>query len=91
MSNLRLHNKNDVLPGVSVSRSFAIFPESAKVVLDVDGENCQKRDKYGDNYCHWDWDAKIGATVHSVLDQPIQQDDYVEGHVKVRKKEESKD
>lgn len=78
-------NKNDILPGVSVSRSFTIFPDSAKVVLDVDGENCQERDTYGDNVCHWDWDAKIGAAVHSVLDQPIRQDDFVEGHVKVRK------
>ena len=76
--------KTDVLPGVTVSRSITIVPQTAQIVLDVDGHPCEKRDVYGDNVCHWDWNATLGANIHSVINQPIQHGDYIQGDVKVR-------
>ena len=66
-----------------MSRSFTILPQTAKILVNVDGENCEKRDEFGDNVCHWDWNESIGASIQSVIEEPIQHDDYVEGHVKV--------
>lgn len=85
-TNISFHHNQDIPPGVSVSRSVAILPATAKLVVNVEGNNnCQERDEHGDNVCHWDWNDSILTSIHSVLEQPIQHDDYVEGHVKVKK------
>lgn len=84
--------QTDVLSGVTVSRTVSLYPAAGNFTILVDDDNdnsyppssyCSQRDDYGDNDCHWDWNASVAATVSVLFDRPIQADDYLEGHVKV--------
>lgn len=78
-------DKDDILPGVTVTRTMIHFPKHGNLTLDVDNDAiiCSHRDVYGDNDCHWNWNATLGGTITALFDQPIQHGDYIEGHVKV--------
>jgi hypothetical protein len=73
--------------GVSFTRTISMFPDDAYFRLGFADAAvaCEQSDHFGDNACHWDWNSTVAATLSVVLDEAIEQEDYMEGNVKVRR------
>lgn len=69
--------------GVTVAREIQKIPGSFQ--LRFGPGNCDSEDAFGDNDCHFEWNQDVTGAILLVIDEPIEEGDTMEGHVKVRK------
>jgi len=69
--------------GLSFRRYVDVFPlspnASASIYLD---RGCQDHDGYGDDNCHFNWGTTIKGNYTIRLGQPLEAEDYMDGHLK---------
>mmetsp|Transcript_27992 Transcript_27992/g.60976 ORF Transcript_27992/g.60976 Transcript_27992/m.60976 type:complete len:230 (+) Transcript_27992:38-727(+) len=69
--------------GIGFTRKISQLDSNTSFSLTFGGGRCRSKDEYGNNSCHYNWGDAIEANYTVKLGEPLQEEDTLQGHVKI--------